>query len=1028
MMRQGWAIAFMAAVGLVGTATGCSTESFCFSDCNGADTGGTGTGATGGTAGGGTGGTINFGGTDGGGIGNFGGLGDGGPDACIPNPPEICNGVDDDCNGLIDDGIDWTDPKHCGTCDNNCTQLAHTINQTCTPPTTQDGTVAGTCKYDCETDFYDLDPTVEGCEYQCPWNPNGTNTVDTGGEFGCGRDDDCDGQIDEDLDTCADVNNCGKCGRKCALPHVTAHKCVTTATSGQQCTYPTNTDCEIDTTATNGGCEQDWWDANKSSSDGCEYNCTQTNGGKEICDGLDNDCDGLIDNADPSLETDDTSVGKACFGGTQGECAAASHQGISKCIGAVVKCCDPDSNNVSQSTNTNFPATGVRNGVCDTTTGNQVIKPGELSETCNNKDDDCNGTVDDNLIDDGKKCGNGTGICVQGTEQCQSGTLVCVGKVDPGTETCNGQDDDCDGVIDGIVPSGTPTTCTTNANCAAGQFCAQVGSTKQCVNTPPDAVGDCAPPGLNLPVPAPCQKGTLSCTGGVVQCVGYVGPTGTTDACGVDSNCDGQLTNQPDLTNDVNNCGQCGKKCGTSGDHGQWACQNSVCVRTGCDAGFINCDGNTNDCERACTFVSSTEQCNGIDDNCDCQIDNNITNKPTPVQVCGVSSSASDTGCTTGVTVSCAGSQGWSCTFPSGYCTGTKPNYCTGTQDLCDGKDNNCNGATDEAYTLAGGKTQGYLTQPCASDDGLPPPGDGACRGTGTYVCASNQTSTVCNAVKNLAAAGPELCDGIDNDCDGSVDEPFSAKGSNTTYWVKPAVTQVKSNLWISRYEMSRVGATATNPGSGNGYQTAAPAGSTIDKTVACSVGNVVPWFNITPVEAAQTCAARGGRLCNTNLVTASANEWNFACRSQNTCKWGYAPSGTACTTTANYSNKFCNLGPFDFDGNPLNGNQDGLLPTGSSALQNCWADWGGVLANPAKPYGIMDMTGNLREITFNATASPACTQTATNSTCLFTLMGGAYNSDSENGASCDFTFFTVDAQYKLFDVGFRCCYDSNPS
>ena len=35
--------------------------------------------------------------------------------------PEVCNGKDDNCNGLIDEGVLST----CGTCDMSCTQQKH---------------------------------------------------------------------------------------------------------------------------------------------------------------------------------------------------------------------------------------------------------------------------------------------------------------------------------------------------------------------------------------------------------------------------------------------------------------------------------------------------------------------------------------------------------------------------------------------------------------------------------------------------------------------------------------------------------------------------------------------------------------------------------------------------------------------------------------------------------------------------------------------------------------------------------------
>jgi hypothetical protein len=44
----------------------------------------------------------------------------GSPDACDPRM-EMCNGIDDNCNGVIDDGIDReTDVNNCGSCGNAC--------------------------------------------------------------------------------------------------------------------------------------------------------------------------------------------------------------------------------------------------------------------------------------------------------------------------------------------------------------------------------------------------------------------------------------------------------------------------------------------------------------------------------------------------------------------------------------------------------------------------------------------------------------------------------------------------------------------------------------------------------------------------------------------------------------------------------------------------------------------------------------------------------------------------------------------
>ena len=44
--------------------------------------------------------------------------------------------------------------------------------------------------------------------------------------------------------------------------------------------------------------------------------------------------------------------------------------------------------------------------------------------------------------------------------------------------------------------------------------------------------------------------------------------------------------------------------------------------------------------------------------------------------------------------------------------------------------------------------------------------------------------------------------------------------------------------------------------------------------------------------------------------------------------------------------------------------------------------------------------------------------------------MGGAFNTNDPtgSGASCTYTFYNVTPTFKLFDVGFRCCFDANPS
>ncbi|EYE99979.1 Hypothetical protein CAP_1867 [Chondromyces apiculatus DSM 436] len=257
-----------------------------------------------------------------------------------------------------------------------------------------------------------------------------------------------------------------------------------------------------------------------------------------------------------------------------------------------------------------------------------------------------------------------------------------------------------------------------------------------------------------------------------------------------------------------------------------------------------------------------------------------------------------------------------------------------------------------------------------------------------------------------------EACDGIDNDCDGSVDETFNSKGSVAAHFVRPTVTQIAASTWVYTYEASRPKATSTDAGNGNGYWTSAPPGSTLDRTPSCSMANRLPWFNVNPVEAQQTCTQMGGSLC-------SIEDWQTACRATSGCTYGYAPrnnlGGTACTTVAT-ATKYCNLGStFDFN-DTLAGDQDGLLPTASSRLQNCWSDWSSTTGNSTATNRLYDITGNLRELTRNPTVNQ------------YGVMGGSFNTQSQSASSCDFTFYTVDQQFKFHDTGFRCCFSSNPT
>ena len=310
-------------------------------------------------------------------------------------------------------------------------------------------------------------------------------------------------------------------------------------------------------------------------------------------------------------------------------------------------------------------ADGDGNGTGDACQICQVGAP----EQCNNRDEDCDGRLDEGNPGGGVRCNtNGQGVCQPGTTACVAGAIVCNADRAPGAEQCNAQDDDCDSRTDENNPGG-------GGDCDSGR------------------------PGI-------CSEGTRVCQQGALACVADRA-AGAEGCNALDDDCDGST--------DEGNPGG-GQQCQT-GQPGE--CSRG---RSACRGGRINCDA---------LAMPVPEICNALDDDCDGAVDEM---NPGGGMNCNTGRSGI---CADGLSVCRNGAPGCDAIgMPS--------------DELCDAVDNDCDGRIDEG-------TQG-------GDDcetGL----DGICA-AGTTVCMGDSLECVPNA-----QPVDEVCDGLDNDCDGSADE-----------------------------------------------------------------------------------------------------------------------------------------------------------------------------------------------------------------------------------------------------------------
>ena len=432
-------------------------------------------------------------------------------------------------------------------------------------------------------------------------------------------------------------------------------------------------------------------------------------------------------------------------------------------------------------------------------------------EICDGVDNDCDGVVDDQADGTQVNCDSGfQGVCGAGRTQCVDGGIVCVAFEVPGVEVCNGQDDDCNGVVDDN-PTGTTIWYTDADGDRFGDESTGAPACTRPEGTVADA-GDCDDDNrqVNPTVPEICDGADNDCDGDVDEAgaagerswyrdidgdgygdeldtvVGCAAPEGYVDN---DDDCDdGDEFISPDAT-DV--CDTIDNDCDGIVDNGSgpeaglwyadrdgdtWGDGTDVVYDCFAVAGRVNRAGDCDD-QAGSVNPGASETCNGVDDNCNTSIDEGVLlNFYRDADLDGRGDPA-DTRT--------------ACEAPVGYvsssadCNDEEPQAWTGRAELCDGVDNNCDGQTDENagttyYADGDGDTWGN-------------PGDSrvACAQPVGFVTRAGD----CNDEEPQAWTGrAELCDGIDNNCDGQTDE-----NAGTTYyadvdgdtWGNPADSRV---------------------------------------------------------------------------------------------------------------------------------------------------------------------------------------------------------------------------------------------
>jgi Notch-like protein len=358
-----------------------------------------------------------------------------------------------------------------------------------------------------------------------------------------------------------------------------------------------------------------------------------------------------------------------------------------------------------------------------------------VDATCDGIDDDCNGRVDDGFVPAPVSCG--VGACARtGQTRCVDARVesACVpGAAAPIDETCDGVDDDCDGVDDDDARP-APTACGVGACAASGiESCVEGSLLDTCTPHAPGRADDPTCNGVDddcdgatdedfVGVEVTCGAGACAavgqthCVAGrvVESCHPAAAPSPVDTTCDArDDDCDGRVDD--DFVGAATRCGV-------------GACRSVG--RERCVA------GTRSDACQPGAPAANDATCNGLDDDCDGEVDEDFQVTPSRCGV-GACDARGETRCVAGRLVD--------------DCT---PGAAAARDSTCDRVDDDCDGRVDDDVAP--------IAVTC---------GEGSCAAEGERVCELGRLVERC---RPIAPAGPDDdCDGRDQDCDGSADDDF---------------------------------------------------------------------------------------------------------------------------------------------------------------------------------------------------------------------------------------------------------------